>query len=302
MPRDASPDPNVVEVDDELLRRWRLPLPDPGGGKKQRGRVLVVAGSRGIPGAAVLAASAALRAGAGKVTIATPACIAQPMAFAVPESLVIAMKETDAGGIAVHGLDALDELAELEDRIQAVLIGPGLPYDDATRGLTAALLEKFSEAAIVLDAGAMSVARTGIRFAGSVLLTPHAGEMASLTGGTKDAVLADAQAAALDAARTWHSVVALKGAVTWIAAPDARAWRHEGGNVGLGISGSGDVLSGLIAGLAARGAPLEQASVWGVALHARAGDKLAKRLGVLGYLAREIPAEVPALMAALGAR
>jgi ADP-dependent NAD(P)H-hydrate dehydratase len=297
--RDASLNPHVIEVDDETLKRWPLPLPDPSGGKEQRGRVLIIAGSKQIPGAAILAANAALRAGAGKVSIATPESIAQSMAFAVPESRVFAMKETGAGGIAA---DALDPLDELTDRTQAVLIGPGLPYDEATRDLTIVLLEKFSEAAIVLDAGAMSVVETEIRFAGSVLLTPHAGEMASLTRGVKDAVLADAQAAALEAARAWRAVVALKGAVTWIAAPNARVWRHEGGNAGLGISGSGDVLSGMIAGFAARGAPLEQASVWSVALHARAGDKLAQRFGLLGYLAREIPDEVPALMAGLMAR
>ncbi|MGZ5162704.1 MAG: ADP-dependent NAD(P)H-hydrate dehydratase [Burkholderiales bacterium] len=107
------------------------------------------------------------------------------------------------------------------------------------------------------------------------------------------------QAAALNAARAWNAVVALKGAITYIAAPDGRLWRHEGGNVGLATSGSGDVLSGIIAGLVARGTPLEEASMWGVALHARAGARLAERLGPLGYLAREIPDEVPSLMAAL---
>jgi NAD(P)H-hydrate repair Nnr-like enzyme with NAD(P)H-hydrate dehydratase domain len=78
-------------------------------------------------------------------------------------------------------------------------------------------------------------------------------------------------------------------------------WRHEGGNAGLGVSGSGDVLAGLITGLAARGATLEQAAAWGVRLHARAGERLAGRLGVLGYLARELAIEVPALMASLAA-
>ena len=91
-------------------------------------------------------------------------------------------------------------------------------------------------------------------------------------------------------------MVALKGATTHIAAPDGRLWRHDGGNVGLASSGSGDTLSGIIAGLAARGAPLEQACAWGVALHARAGERLAQRIGPLGYLAREIAGEVPALL------
>jgi NAD(P)H-hydrate repair Nnr-like enzyme with NAD(P)H-hydrate dehydratase domain len=92
-------------------------------------------------------------------------------------------------------------------------------------------------------------------------------------------------------------VVALKGATTYIAAPDGSLWRHARGDVGLAISGSGDVLAGVIAGLAARGASAEQAAVWGVALHARAGERLSVRTGPLGYLARDLSAQVPALMA-----
>jgi ADP-dependent NAD(P)H-hydrate dehydratase len=126
--------------------------------------------------------------------------------------------------------------------------------------------------------------------------------MAHLTDADKDTIAAHPQEAALNAARAWNAVVALKGAITHIAAPEGRVWRHEGGNVGLATSGSGDVLSGIIAGLVARGASFEEASMWGVALHARAGAKLAERLGPLGYLAREIPDEVPALMAALSRR
>jgi NAD(P)H-hydrate repair Nnr-like enzyme with NAD(P)H-hydrate dehydratase domain len=93
--------------------------------------------------------------------------------------------------------------------------------------------------------------------------------------------------------------VALKGALTVIAAPSGMQWCHRGGNSGLAISGSGDVLAGLIAGLAARGASLEQAAAWGVALHAMAGEQLALKHGPLGYLAREISGEIPALLRAL---
>jgi ADP-dependent NAD(P)H-hydrate dehydratase len=93
--------------------------------------------------------------------------------------------------------------------------------------------------------------------------------------------------------------VALNGATTVIAAPGGALWQHQGGNIGLAISGSGDTLAGIIAGLAARGATLEQAAAWGVALHASAGEQLSLRFGVLGYLAREISAEVPALLRTL---
>jgi NAD(P)H-hydrate repair Nnr-like enzyme with NAD(P)H-hydrate dehydratase domain len=93
--------------------------------------------------------------------------------------------------------------------------------------------------------------------------------------------------------------VALKGSTTCIAAPSGRQWRYRGGNVGLAVSGSGDVLAGIIAGLAARGATLEQAAAWGVFLHARAGDRLADRCGPVGFLPREMPAEIPLLLKAL---
>ena len=109
-------------------------------------------------------------------------------------------------------------------------------------------------------------------------------------------------ARALASAEAWNAVVALKGARTVIASPQGTMWQHEGGNVGLAISGSGDTLAGIIAGLAARGAALEQAACWGVALHARAGERLAERMGVLGYLAREIPNEIPALLESIAGR
>jgi ADP-dependent NAD(P)H-hydrate dehydratase len=91
-------------------------------------------------------------------------------------------------------------------------------------------------------------------------------------------------------------VVALKGARTLIGTPDGKCWEHRGGNSGLGVSGSGDTLAGIIGGLIARGAPLAQAAVWGVALHARAGEALAGKSGPIGYLARDLSAEVPRLM------
>jgi NAD(P)H-hydrate repair Nnr-like enzyme with NAD(P)H-hydrate dehydratase domain len=129
-----------------------------------------------------------------------------------------------------------------------------------------------------------------------MLLTPHAGELAHFSGSDKSRILHDPEAAVLDAARRWNAVVALKGATTFIGAPDGSLWRHEGGNIGLATSGSGDVLSGLITGFTARGATIEQASAWGVALHAHAGRALDARIGTLDYLARELAGEMPALM------
>ncbi|VXB15420.1 NAD(P)H-hydrate dehydratase [Massilia sp. 9I] len=294
----------VHDVDTALLRSWPVPMPAVEGDKEIRGHVLVLGGSCEMPGAIILAATAALRAGAGKLTIATGQSVAQLVALAMPEARVIGLNEHASAGFSMDAVACLDPLA---DRVDAVLIGPGMRDEAATAELVHALLPRFEAAGtrVVLDACAMGVllhppkhwpAGMPWRFERPVILTPHAGEMAHLTGIAKDEITAAPDARALAAARDWNAVLALKGARTVIATPDGTLYQHEGGNVGLAISGSGDVLAGVIAGLAARGAPLDQAVCWGVALHARAGERLAQRMGTLGYLAREISQEIPALL------
>ncbi|NEX63773.1 NAD(P)H-hydrate dehydratase [Noviherbaspirillum galbum] len=303
-----SPFDSLAELDELALRAWPLPMPADDGDKEDRGRALLIAGSPEIPGAAIIAARAAFRAGAGKVTVAAGESIVPLIAQAVPETRVIALPETPAGGIA---LPAADKLAPLLSHHGAVLIGPGMQDDAATCALVMALLPKLAEASLILDASAMNVVRrqlqavdahSGVQqrfipsFSSPVLLTPHAGEMAHLTATDKESVTGNALDCARQAARRWNAMVALKGVPTYIAAPDGRTWRFEGGNAGLAMSGSGDVLAGIILGLAARGAPLEQACAWGVALHARAGERLAGKVGKIGYMAGELVDEVPGLM------
>ncbi len=295
----------AVDVDDECLRRWPLPQPDADGDKEARGRVLVIAGSREMPGALILAANAALNAGSGKLTVATAASVARLVATALPEARVMELAETEAGGI---DRSAVERVRELLPHVDAVLIGPGMQDEPAVCDFCAALLDHLSAPMLVLDAAAMGVVSAAPsiptrekigKFASPTILTPHAGELAHLTGARKEDISAQPAQSVADAARRWNAVVALKGATTFIAAPGGSLWRHTGGNVGLAISGSGDVLAGIIAGLASRGASAEQAAIWGVALHARAGERLAERSGPLGYLARDLSAEVPALMASL---
>lgn len=300
----------ITDISMQTLRGWPLPMPRFDDDKEVRGHALVVAGSREMPGAALLAANGVLRAGAGKVTIATAASTAPHVATALPEARVIALAETPNGGFAAEGIRRLGELAP---KVDALLIGPGMQDEQASAELVRALLPRYAGCKVILDAAALAVLGPPqetpllaeavdwehVRFAEPVLLTPHAGEMAHATGQDKAAILADPRQAALQAAQRWHAVVALKGALTVIAAPDGAAWQQQGGNVGLAISGSGDALAGIIAGLAARGASLVQAAAWGVALHAAAGEQLALRYGTLGYLAREIPAEIPALLRTL---
>jgi len=292
---------HMINIDAPALRGWPLPMPSGEGDKEVRGHVLVLGGSREMPGAVILAATAAMRAGAGKLTIATGASVAQLVALVIPEARVIGLRETDEGGFTRDTVAALNPLA---DRVSAILIGPGMQDEAATAALVRALLPRLDGTSVVLDACAMGILLNPdlepgagpFRFEQPVVVTPHAGEMAHLTGIAKDEILAAPDLHAAAAARDWNAVVALKGARTIICAPDGGMWQHEGGNVGLAISGSGDVLAGIIAGLAARGATLAQATCWGVALHAQAGDRLAARMGLLGYLARELPDEIPSLL------
>jgi hydroxyethylthiazole kinase-like uncharacterized protein yjeF len=290
------------DLDATLLRTWPLPIPSSDADKDERGHVLILGGSREMPGAVILAAVAAMRAGAGKLTVATGNSVAQLVALAIPESRVLGLAENEAGGFTVEAVAALDPLA---DRINAILIGPGMQDEEATARLVHALLPRLqgSDTSVVLDANAMGAilhppdgVNPPFRFDVPVLVTPHAGEMAHLTGIAKEDISAGDDRLALDMAQRWNAVVALKGARTVIATPQGERWQHEGGNVGLATSGSGDVLAGIIAGLAARGAGLAQAAGWGVVLHAQAGERLAARLGRLGYLARELMDEVPALL------
>ncbi|MCA1582578.1 MAG: NAD(P)H-hydrate dehydratase [Acidobacteria bacterium] len=290
---------------DAFLRRWPLPRPGEGGDKEARGRVLVVGGGREMPGAVILAATAALRAGAGKLQIAVGKSVAPVVAQAVPEALVAGLPETPSGGLAGRGAARLARLAE---GAGAILLGPGMEEEPGTAALLRALVGAAEKkTVVVLDAGALAPLRgKGARplasLEGRAVLTPHAGEMAMLLGRQKGAIARDPGGAARRAAKEFGAVIVMKGEDTVIAGRRGGLYRNRAGNVGLAISGSGDTLSGIVSGLAARGAPPDQAAVWAVALHARAGDRLARTIGPLGFLPRELLAEIPRLMAGLGGR
>jgi hydroxyethylthiazole kinase-like uncharacterized protein yjeF len=272
-----------------LLRTWPLPSAGDSDSKEDRGRVLVVGGSTQIPGGVSLAATAALRAGAGKLQVATAADAALPLAIAIPEALVMPLTCNARGDI----VRASAQVREAATHAQAIAIGSGMPPTRASCNLARALLD-IAAGTVLLDAGALGACAT--RRKAQPILTPHPGEMAKLVDEDADVVTAHAAEIAAEFAAVRNAIVVLKGPATHIAHPDGRAWVHRGGVVGLGTSGSGDVLAGVIAGLAARGAEPAQAAVWGVWLHAQAGMRLSKRQGTVGFLAREIAAEIPSLL------
>ena len=278
----------VPRLNDALLLTMPLPTPPDGEGKEGRGRILIIGGGAQVPGAVVLAAVGALRAGAGKLQMAATEAFAIPLGLAMPEGRVIPVASNKAGEIAPS---AADDLAEAVERSDAVVVGPGMVDEALAAKLMKRLAKLDGEAVFLLDAAAM----TGVGDAdvltslrGRLVLTPHAGEMAALLAKSKEEVVADPVSAARQAAARFQAVVALKGATTWIVSPSGEAWMHDDGVIGLGTSGSGDVLAGVIGGLLARGAPPLVAALWGVRLHARAGHRLTAAIGPVGFLAREI--------------
>ena len=295
-------DKSLVRITPALLRDWPLPQPDAASDKEDRGRVLVVGGEAETPGAVILAATAALRAGAGKLRIATCQSIAVPVAVSVLEARVVALPETRNHAIAAS---ATEEIIKCSKDARAVLVGPGMIDERAAARIAKIMMGRVKSATLILDAAALSCYKSSGQQShppnGKIILTPNSDEMSEMLGVSHASIGRDPQAAARRAASTLGVCIVMKGDETFIAAPQSeKVYSNRAGNVGLATSGSGDVLAGLIAGLAARGAPPLQAAVWGVYLHARAGDELAKRLGRLGYLARELLPQIPALLTLLG--
>jgi len=290
MPR-QSEDNELVVVTPELLHGWPLPRPDDdtsqGRGKDTRGNVLVAGGSIEVPGAIILAGVAALRAGAGKLQIATCREIAGAVAVTVPEARVLGLAQTEGGDIAPA---VAARLAEAIGGARAALIGPGMLDVPTAQALLRQLLPRVADTALALDAAALAAVSEDRRalhhLKGNVVLTPHLVELALMLGVERDEVMADPLGMARRAAREARAVVALKGAETYIAAPDGTAYRYAEGNIGLATSGSGDTLAGVVVGLLARGAAPLRAAVWAVYLHGEAGHVMSERLGALGFLSR----------------
>jgi len=284
-----------------VLRRIPLPRPSEGGDKEERGRVLVVGGGRETPGAVVLAGLAALRAGAGKLQIATVRGNAPLVAASFPEARVFALPETRAGKPARNAAKILEAHA---GAAQCVCVGPGMLEDAWVARFVGETLRLCQGGPVVLDAGGLACL-AGARellheLGGRAVVTPNAEELADIYGDAKERITREPLAAARRAAADFRAVVVLKGRETFIAAPSGEVYVNRAGSVGLATSGSGDVLAGAVAGLVARGAELLRAAAWGVYLHALAGERLAARVGPLGFLARELPDEIPRLLAELG--
>jgi hydroxyethylthiazole kinase-like uncharacterized protein yjeF len=288
-------------LDSNWLRANPLPQPANDADKNARGRVLVIGGARNVPGGLLLTAEAALRSGAGKVRMATIESSVLALGVAMPECAVFGLGERDDGEIA----DGCGEvLGKLLGRADAIVAGPAMGCERAAGKVADVLLEASEcEAPLILDAAALmslpARAKALTACGRPAILTPHIGEMAALLERDADAIGADRAEAVREAATRYDAICVLKGATSLIGTPAGELYAYAGGGVGLATGGSGDVLAGIVAGLVARGAEPLGAALWAVWLHGEAGRRCAEQIGPLGFLARELLAQVPSLMRAV---
>ncbi len=275
----SSPSERVTP---DVLREWGMP--DPGNSKKTRGRVMVVGGSRRSPGAILLAGEAALRVGAGRLGLVVPLSIEAQIGVVIREAAIFALPERAADPIEGH---LRDELAAAD----AVLVGPGFDEPDETRATVEAVADA-GASCLVLDAFGLGVLPDidRSRLPRTLILNPNEEEAARLLGRdlSNDRDGERRVRDLVEIARRFDAVVNCYGDVV---DPTGACWHVPAGGAGLGTSGSGDVLAGAIAGMAARGLPPERAAVWASWVHASAGDRLTEHPG-LGFLAGDLAREL----------
>lgn len=288
--------PATIQPLDETFAARLVPPRDPRGHKGSFGTLLVVAGSLEYAGAALLAGTAALRAGAGLVILCLPASLAPLLAGRVPELVTLPLPEREPGDVDAP---AAAETV-LERPHQALLVGPGLRPNRSSGSLVAHLVARRAEgsvAPVVLDAEALNQLarrpRWWQRIERPAVLTPHPGEFERLHGIRPSASDRDRLAAAVEAAALWSQVVVLKGAHTVVCAPGGRQVLAPFAQPALATGGSGDVLAGVIGSLLAQGMAPFEAACLGVWLHGSAGDRVAARMGDAGVLPSDLLAEIP---------
>ncbi|HSO19796.1 MAG TPA: NAD(P)H-hydrate dehydratase [Desulfosarcina sp.] len=267
--------------------------------KGHAGHLLVLAGSPGKTGAAAMAATSAMRAGAGLVTLGVPESLNPLLENMVIEAMTVGLPETSRRTLAESAFDTITSLMAGKS---CLAVGPGLGTDASTGRLLNRLIEH-SDIPVVIDADGLNLIAADpsilARARSAVVLTPHPGEMARLA----DATVAEIQADRIGCARRFarqHGVhLVLKGAATLVALPDGTVFVNATGNPGMAAAGMGDVLTGLIAGLITQGADAGDAARTGVYAHGLAADRLADRQASVGYLATEVMHALPEALHAL---
>ncbi len=295
------------DITTELLTvdwvRSVLPTRPASANKGTFGKVLVVAGSINYIGAAYLACMGAARIGAGLVTLSTAHSLQPILATRLTEVTYIPLPEVETGIIASKSASVLQQ--RLTD-YNVLLMGCGLGQNaEVIKFIKSTLFElpQTRSLPLVLDADALNtlaqVPQWWQKLGKDVILTPHPGEMARLTGIPLDKIQQERLEIAQNTAREWQKVVVLKGAYTIVAAPDGQARISQEANAGLASAGTGDVLSGVIAGLRAQGLPPFDAAACGVYLHAQAGNLVRQEMGDAGMLASDLLPLLPRVIKTL---
>ena len=278
--------------------QWVPPRPS-ASHKGTYGRVFIVAGSTGMTGAAALASEAALRAGAGLVTLAIPKHLNPILEGLLPEVMTLPLPETNTGSLAAS---ATSTILEFVERTKSVLaIGPGLSQNPETVTLVHQLIRENQEQKLslrmVIDAdglNALAQSREALSFLNEdAILTPHPGEMARLTNTPISKLETDRISTAQQFANEHGVTLVFKGAPTVTGTPNGDVWINATGNPGMSTGGMGDLLTGIIAGLMAQGTSTEKAAALGVYLHGLAGDIASQRLGAHGLIASDVLKTVP---------
>ena len=271
------------------------------------GHALIVAGSVGKSGAAVLGGRAVLRVGAGLVTVATPANVLPIVAAGMPEMMTAPLLATEDGTISLRNLGS-DRFAQIAENKSVLAMGPGLSTNDETQQFIRTVLQKVT-LPVILDADGLNAfaghsEELRVRKPELLALTPHPGEMARLMDTTPRDVQSRRLETALDAAKQWNACVILKGFHTILATPDGRAYVNTTGNPGMSTGGTGDVLTGMLAGLTAEFGTKNWESVLGlgVYLHGLAGDVAAERVGEAPLVASDLVDALPEAYARLMAQ
>lgn len=297
-----SDDPKLMTIEPEyLVDSW--PKRDASAHKGNFGHLLIVAGSVGKTGAAVMAAEAALRAGVGLVTVASAASAIPMMAPRLLEAMWVPLPETASGAIAFGAAERLDELLSGRLAVAAVAIGPGLGLDDETVRVVRKLVAECPHP-MVVDADALNALQDHkdvIRAGTPIALTPHPGEAARLLGCTTADVQRDRLRAVRGLASDVKAHVLLKGYRSLIAEPGGRTVVNLTGNPGLATAGSGDVLTGIVGGLIAQGTSVENALIVGAYVHGLAGDLAAAEYGETSLVATDVIEKLAAAIHSLGA-
>ncbi|MHB9027145.1 MAG: NAD(P)H-hydrate dehydratase [Candidatus Latescibacterota bacterium] len=262
--------------------------------KYSSGTVFLVASSVGMTGAAILAATAAMRTGAGMVRVGCPESLNDILAVRLTEALTAPLPEVSRKRCL--SLRALGNIRQLAEKASVVALGPGLGKYFETVELVRRFVGGY-RGKIVLDADGLNAFEGAVdqlvNTPAEIVLTPHAGELSRLTGRLAKEISADPVRAARDAARSLGHIVLLKGPTTVIAAPSGEVWLNGAGSQALATAGSGDVLTGIIAGLIAQGMDCFQAAVLGAFIHGLCGDLATLGFGSRGILSGDLPDIIP---------